>query len=104
MTDRDEQLESLLRARKLPGLSDEARRRLLDDLASDQVVSSEQQSHREALTSRSQTNRKLPLVAVASLAASLLITLVVWQLWPGKTTEPIVADDPQSLESLPPAG
>ncbi|KKK84930.1 hypothetical protein LCGC14_2778370, partial [marine sediment metagenome] len=34
MTDRDEQLEAQLRARPLPGLSDEARRRLLADLAS----------------------------------------------------------------------
>ena len=34
MTDRDEQLEAQLRARPLPGLSNEARRRLLADLAS----------------------------------------------------------------------
>ncbi len=34
MTDRDEHLEAQLRARPLPGLSDEARRRLLADLAS----------------------------------------------------------------------
>ena len=34
MTDPDEQLEAKLRARPLPGLSDESRRRLLQDLAS----------------------------------------------------------------------
>ena len=94
MTDRDEHLEAQLRARPLPGLSDEARRRLLADLASatmaapsgsvvDRVGPAETVAHvtegiRKADVSPIITlerTRKMKRIAKLAVAATILVGL-----------------------------
>ncbi len=100
MTDRDEKLESQLRARPLPGLSDEARQRLLAELASatmaapsgevmDRVSPAETDAHpaeaiREADASPIITlerTRKMKRIVNFAVAATVLVGLGILISW-----------------------
>ena len=77
MTDRDEQLEAQLRARPLPGLSDEARRRLLADLASAAIDNVDSPAANLA-AARSLTNwRCIMRSPVSRIAAAAIFVLAI---------------------------
>ncbi len=110
MSNRDEQFEAKLRARPLPGLSDGARRRLLADLAPAGVVDAGR-GPRVVAPGPLQRLRRPPSLAVAMVvAASLLVAVVAWQIWPSEPQLPIdpgvpvaQGDDPEGNQDDPAA-
>ena len=123
MTDRDEQLEAQLRARPLPGLSDEARRRLLADLASvtmdnadppaaltgavmDRILRSETRTQRQTIWRTLVTPRYAAAgVAAVACVAAIAVTAIVAHrmsgnadsdLSPHRPNPPVVAPGPSA--------
>jgi hypothetical protein len=100
MTNGDEQLEAQLRARPLPGLSDEARRRLLAELASvtvdnsDRLVTDLSDTH--ALTNWKRIMRH-PVTRVAAAVILVLAIAGVALLFHGGGTTPAFADFVQPI-------
>lgn len=95
MTDSDEQLEARLRARRLPGLSDEAKRRLLADLASvtsDHVALPAADLTAARVSTKGRWIMRHP-VSVASAAAIFVVAIVgVASLFHGGGTTRAFAD------------
>lgn len=98
MNDGDEQLESRLRARQLPGLSDEARQRLLADLATITTDSADAPAALHAAPSLD-NRRWIMRHPVSSVAAAVLLLAIVGVgLWfSGGGATPALADYLQPL-------
>ena len=77
MTDRDEQLEAQLRARRLPGLSDEARHRLLADLASVTTDDAAPSAARHTVTPSLRKQRWIMRHPVSSAAAAAIFVFAI---------------------------
>ena len=78
MTDRDEQLEARLRARRLRHLSDEASHRLLVDLESVAADDAQPRQREVAPAPKVPAGRAYRLAAVVAIAATLLVALGIW--------------------------
>lgn len=81
MSKSDEQLESRLRSCQLPGLSDEAKRRLLANLATDATAAADAQVREGGPVVVLEMGRPSWLVPVLAVSTCLLIALGVWSLW-----------------------
>lgn len=99
MTDRDEQLEAQLRGRRLPGLSDEARHRLLADLASVTTDDADPSAANHAITPSLSKQRWIMRHPVSSAAAAAIfvVAIVGVGLWFSGGATPAFADYLQPL-------
>ncbi len=77
MTDGDEQLEAQLRARRLPGLREEARHRLLADLASVTRDNADPPAANHAATPSLNKQRWIMRHPVSSAAAAAIFVLAI---------------------------